>query len=224
MTSANIVFLLNNTCCIFRVKLALSIDSTLAGAHWNLGSFYYLKAQQLEIRMLNEIDTEKRLYAIDVQVFSRHGKLTETTSSPDVFSAWLNEPTPAPGNPFKLPVVSSNPQLHFPSAGDIFQSFTPELPIAAINNNDRNQKLLNAPIYPTPNIPLNPVLAQRQNEFHIKIRQIEEKYVPQIKAALARFRWHKDKAKELGIVTKLPEEFFRLQAKDIEKFKRTGEY
>lgn len=70
----------------------------------------------------------------------------------------------------------------------------------------------------------NPFLKQSQNELHLKLQKIKLEYLPGIEEAVIRSRWHKQKAKDMGIVLKFPEEFFRRQARSIEEFKKTGEY
>lgn len=57
-----------------------------------------------------------------------------------------------------------------------------------------------------------------------EIENVQGKYIPAIKEALARSDWHKAKAEELGTVLKFPNEFFTRQSESIEKFKKTGEY
>lgn len=76
------------------------------------------------------------------------------------------------------------------------------------------------PINVDPNI-------QRQNEQTIviaEIQSLDSEYGTQIQELLQRSRQLKAKAKDLGIVRKFPEEFFRKQGRAIEEFKRTGKY
>lgn len=61
-------------------------------------------------------------------------------------------------------------------------------------------------------------------EMSEEIENVQGKYIPAIKEALARSDWHKAKAEELGTVLKFPNEFFIRQSESIEKFKKTGEY
>lgn len=57
-----------------------------------------------------------------------------------------------------------------------------------------------------------------------EIQSINDEYGSIIKELIAESKHWKNKAKELGIVLKFPEEFFLKQAKAIEEFKRTGKY
>lgn len=192
---------------MYYLELALSIDPTLATAHWNLGSFYYYQAQQLEAKMLSEIKTEKVLYAIDAQAFSWQSESALATANPDIFNKWIK--LPEVGNPFKQPDISP-------------KAISP-IPNPTVKNHVGAPK--NRSVAPQKSvIPGNPALIQIQALYQRKLLEIEAKYVPQIKELLVKFRQRKDEAKDLGIVSKLPEEFFRRQSRSIEEFRKTGQY
>lgn len=59
-------------------------------------------------------------------------------------------------------------------------------------------------------------------ELQTSLMEIQEKYKPKILAKLAVYREYKNKAEELGIVTKYPLEFFIKQSESLQKFKEKG--
>jgi hypothetical protein len=128
-------------------------------------------------------------------------------ANPDVFKEWVK--LPEAENSFKQPDISpkatslmSNPSvINYPGAPK-----------------KRSAKPQNSAT------PVNPALRQIQTLYLQRLQEIEAKYVPQIKELLTKFRRHKDLAKDLGIVRKLPEEFFRRQSRSIEEFRKTGQY
>jgi len=72
---------------------------------------------------------------------------------------------------------------------------------------------------PKQNITINP---NQRIELQSSLMEIEEKYKPKILAKLAVYREYKNKAEELGIVTKYPLEFFIKQSESLKKFKEKG--
>jgi regulator of sirC expression with transglutaminase-like and TPR domain len=192
---------------MYYLELVLSVDPTLATAHWNLGSFFYYQAQQLEEKMLAEVKTGKMLYAIDAQAFSRQRRPARAATNPDIFKERIK--LPEAENPFTLPDISPKSASPMPNLSVI------DYPGAPKGRSTALQKSAT---------PANPVLRQIQTLYAQKLQEIEAKYVPQIKELLVKFRRHKDLAKDLGIVRKLPEEFFRRQSRSIEEFRKTGQY
>ncbi|MGD9487181.1 MAG: transglutaminase family protein [Calditrichaceae bacterium] len=59
-------------------------------------------------------------------------------------------------------------------------------------------------------------------ELQTSLMEIEEKYKPKILAKLDVYREYKNKAEELGIVTKYPLEFFIKQSESLKRFKEKG--
>lgn len=49
-------------------------------------------------------------------------------------------------------------------------------------------------------------------------------YLPELEELMQSSRWHKIKAREPGIVLKLPDTFYTRQAESIKKYRRTGKY
>jgi len=64
----------------------------------------------------------------------------------------------------------------------------------------------------------------RYSELEADLMGIRDKYDAKIEQLITTSRGLKSIAKELGIVRKFPDEFFRKQGKAIEEFKRTGKY
>lgn len=176
--------------------LALKYDSTLSSAHWNIGSIYYNYARQLEKEMNMQIRAE------EIVLNSQIRNQNNTAIHPNQKQPSLND---------RITAEIINKQARFnPQAGSInidkiiFDHFT----------NPQNK---NMPPSPNNN-------SHRRNYFVPEISSIKQRYIPQINEAIGRARWHREKAEELGIVLEFPKEFFRLQQKDIEEFRRTGEY
>lgn len=72
---------------------------------------------------------------------------------------------------------------------------------------------------------VNPDKADKlKEEYWFELEGIREKYIPYIKEALARSKFHKTRAEGLGLVNELPDKFFIKQSESIENFKATGEY
>ncbi len=69
------------------------------------------------------------------------------------------------------------------------------------------------------NISLN---SKQQAELQSTLISIEEKYKPKFLSKLAIYHEYKNKAVELGIVTKYPFEFFIKQSESLKKFKEKG--
>ena len=57
-----------------------------------------------------------------------------------------------------------------------------------------------------------------------ELQRTRAAYLSKLEETLQTSRWHRNKARELGIVLKLPDSYYLRQAESIEKFRRTGKY
>lgn len=183
------------------LKLALSVDTTLSSAHWNLGGYYWLQAEQLykEYRSRASQVTAKaqsELLAIKQPYRSTSDYLNQPVKPKITGSIGYGATIPLPSLP-----VTEPPQL-------------------SLNiSNNRNQ--------PSPAKPVFPVKIYEdvlRMEVRGEIASLEEQYLPKIKQLLAQSEFHRRKAGQLGIVLDFPASFFRRQAQSIEEFQATGEY
>lgn len=177
------------------LQLALSIDSTLASAHWNLSISYYQYAKQLNQEMQKKIQSTMTIYEIERQVLLKRRKDT-------IIKNRTLE---------RLQIMVSPPK---PSLWPSGQGLPALLNLPEIKPQQQ--------IKPPTNF--SPYMAELQSELQFKLRGIKLQYHSRIEQALTLAKLHKKRAVELGIVVKLPEEFFRRQARSIEEFKKTGKY
>lgn len=182
---------------IYYTQFAISLDSTLSAGHWNLGNYYFLFAKKLEKEMMAQAQHAHQVYEIELMVMR-------------------NATPPSP------PMTPKHP---LQGIVDL-----PEPPQPSLWPRNMKPPSLFPRVSPPPMQPVNPVvqsdpyLAQSQADLQYELMMLQRKYVPVIQEAMARSEWYLAKAEELGIVLKLPDEFYIKQAKSIEKFKRTGEY
>ena len=195
---------------IYYSGLAVYHDSTLSGGHWNLGKYYNILAFNIETEMIERKKEIEEQYSNDFIVLRNQAQINDF--APEVPSPWdyqnkrkeeQQQRMMQPSNPFKIPMTTLDPCI--PQAQQAGRAPQP------INQNA---------VDPKSRIRIN----ELQLDKNAKIEAVEKKYIPIIKEALARSEWHKNKAKELGIVLELPTEFFIKQSESIEKFKETGEY
>jgi regulator of sirC expression with transglutaminase-like and TPR domain len=175
--------------------LALKYDSTLSSAHYNLGSYFYQYAKKLENEMNMQISAE------EIVLNSQKRNQNNQVVNPNQQTQSLNDKITAE-------IIDKSVRLN-PRTGSIdmnkivFDHFTnPQKNMRPIPSNNSNLR----------------------TNYEQEVSLIQERYIPQINEAIVRAKWHRQKAEELGIVLKFPEKFFRLQQKDIEEFKKTGEY
>lgn len=182
---------------IYYTQLAISLDSTLSAGHWNLGNFYFLVAKRLEKELFAKAQFAQQTYEIELMAMRNAASLSPPTTPQNPLQGIRGVPeVPQPSLwPPNMKPPSLFPQLSTPPA---------------------------SPAYPV--VQSNAYLAQRQADLQYELMALQTKYAPAIQEAMARSQWHYAKAEELGIVLKLPDEFYIKQAKSIEKFKRTGEY
>lgn len=189
---------------IYYTSFAVSIDSTLSGAHWNLHKYFYLVAHEIETEMIKETKKIKDLYTAQMMAMNSKDKEDQYTPKSPSAIDYQNKQRQArmikPTNPFQngLSSVMGNEKIG--------SNISPKQNNRNTNNN--YTRMAN----------------ELQFEMTQEIENMRGKYIPAIKEALARSDWHKAKAEELGIVLKFPEEFFIKQSESIEEFKRTGEY
>jgi len=182
---------------IYYTQLAISLDSTLSGGHWNLGNFYFLVAKKLEKEMFAQAQFAHQAYEIELMAMR---------------NAAPPSPSMTPQNP--LQGIRGVPELPQPNL------WPPNMKPPSLFPH-----VSTPPMQPANSVvQSNPYLAQSQADLQYELMALQTKYVPPIQDAMARSQWHYAKAEELGIVLKLPDEFYIKQAKSIEKFKRTGEY
>lgn len=182
---------------IYYTQLAISLDSTLSAGHWNLGNFYFLVAKRLEREMSTQAQFAYQTYEIELMAMRNAAAPPSPTT---------------PQNP--LQGIRGVPEVSQPSL------WPPNMKPPSLF-----PQVSTPPAQPTnPLVQSNPYLAQRQADLQYELMTLQTKYAPALQEAMARSQWHYAKAEELGIVLKLPDEFYIKQAKSIETFKRTGEY
>lgn len=182
---------------IYYTQLVISLDSTLSAGHWNLGNLYFLVAKKLEKEMAAQAQLAHQAYEIDMAVMRNAVQPSPPMAPQHPVQGIVN--LPEPPQPSLWPPSMKPPSL-FPRASP--PSAQPVNP--AVQN--------------------NPYVAQSQADLQYELMMLQRKYVPAIQEAMARSEWHRLKAEELGIVLKLPDEFYLKQTRSIEEFKRTGEY
>lgn len=61
-------------------------------------------------------------------------------------------------------------------------------------------------------------------DSHTERQSITTAYLLKLEESLQSSRWHRNKARKLGIVLKLPDTFYQRQTESINKFRNTGKY
>ena len=164
------------------LTLALSIDSTLCNAHWNLGVSYFLSARKLNDEMENNIAVCQAIY------------LNNTNKSWD--QAGPKAPSPWDYQNKRQEEMRQNVPMLNP-----FQ--TPMSGIIGQNTHPTQEQKQNPRTYPTVN---------NNREIYIQhVDEIKSQYYPLINEFIARSEWHKNKAKEMGMVFETTEEFYLRQ-------------
>ncbi len=181
------------------LRLALATDPTFASAHWNLGHYYYLLARQLEQEM------EGKLMAAKVN-FEISRRAMEDAPGLD-----MSSPGSSPGSPGPEELHTIDPDSGMTSPMTEFQTIFPQ-PFPKPGSTGQ-------PI----DVP-DPGLAPSGSDYQTELQRIRASYLPKLEEMLQSSRWHRNKARELGIVLKLPDTYYLRQAESIEKFRRTGKY
>ncbi len=194
---------------LYFTGLAVKYDSTFSNGHWNLHQFYFEIAHNIEAELNDKIKKIESIFTNEFVALKNQAVVDNITPKPPSPWDYQNKKREEqkrmmqPSNPFKIPIATFDHGVH-----------TTSKPISIPQPYNQNK------IDPKFRIKIDELQIEKQNE----IESVEKKYIPAIKEALARSEWHKNKAKELGIVLELPTEFFIKQAESIEKFKKTGEY
>ena len=181
------------------LKLALATDPTFASAHWNLGHYYYLMARQLEQEMEEKLTVVK----VDFEIYRR----TEEDAS-------------------DLDMRSQNNSLRSPGPGELHSID----PFSGVTSTMVGVPSVSPQPLPTPGSTGQPIdvpdsgLAPSGSDSQTELQRTRAAYLSKLEEMLQTSRWHRNKARELGIVLKLPDSYYLRQAESIEKFRRTGKY
>jgi hypothetical protein len=158
--------------------LALSIDSTLCNAHWNLGVSYFSSAKKLNDEMENNIAVCQAIH------------LNNTNKSWD-------QPVPKVPSPWDYQNRRKEEMRQAPKPS-LLPTPMPSIIDQAINPASEVKR--NPQPYPTFN--------NNDDIFVQKVNEIKSKYYPLINEFINRSEWHKNEAKEMGMVFETTEEQF----------------
>jgi regulator of sirC expression with transglutaminase-like and TPR domain len=189
------------------LNLALSVDSTLVSAHWNIHLMYEQLADQLDGELQANLELARQYFENARQRVSSlpvagPSPAISAIQSPDLFDAFT-----IPGMPEGLsgfgkanPDRASRPRSLYPSV----PALSSPMPGAATGS-------------PTAQASL-----QLDQEYQAEQHRLYELYVPNIQELLARVDWHHRKAKELGIVLITTTKLYERHDAYIEKKRQAG--
>ncbi|MBD3341158.1 MAG: hypothetical protein GF353_18780 [Candidatus Lokiarchaeota archaeon] len=174
------------------LSLALSVDSTLCNAHWNLGVCYYLYAKDLNEKMNKSINAAQANYQAEMMAAKNQMEI-----SPKIPSPWDYQNKQKREMEMLAPKPSLFPNRSAQLPG--IQNHQPSTPKNIPFNSSQNQ-----------------LMNKRRSEFEFEIMEIKDHYIPKIDEALKRSDWHREKATKMGMVLETTEEFYVKQAKKKE--------